>query len=231
MLKKLEPVLYVLTVMYCFVISGSGMGDTSDVISFIAQRALFYVIEGGLLVMAAIRCGRLFSRFDNDSFKAAEKIFEAADCCFVMIAIVTVFAVVQTVPIFIFLPARILGGAANGMFLLLALTALMFVFYTIITKRFDLLRKKKGEIEHPLSEKTEDFFAFIHSADEKEQSVCEDMLDEMVPDEEDFLRHIRQISATNPTPGQKQLWECPFCGSQNPADSRQCSFCGADNKR
>ena len=41
MRKHIDSVLYGLTVMYCFLITGLGMGDSSDIISYIGKRAVF----------------------------------------------------------------------------------------------------------------------------------------------------------------------------------------------
>lgn len=235
MSKKTELILYGLTVVYCFIISGAGMGDTSHVGSFLAQRALFYIAQAVLLVIAAIRCRRLFSRYDEDYVRMTQKIFDAVECCFVMIAIVSVFGIVEIIPIFVFLPGRIFDGAANGLLALLLLTVLTFVFYNIVTSRFHTVKKQKWKIKSSQSENPDSFFAFIHSADEKRNKSAEKnfapLFDDLVPDEEDFRRHLQQISVINPTAEPNQLWECPRCGAVNSMNSLQCDFCGADRSK
>ena len=235
--KSLEYALYGLTIAYSFVIAGTSMGDTSYVAGYLIQRIGFYFAEVVFLLIGLIRCNRLFSKYDYEYFQKTEAIFEAAECCFVTIAIITVISVAAMVPIFIFLPKNVFEhGAANGLLVSLLIVGLVFLFYLLVMKRFDMVKKKRGEIKNPLGEKPEDFFAFIHSPDEKDKEPTDEempdaseLLDDFVPDEEDFRRHLQRISAANPSPQPQQLWECPFCGSLNTPDSRSCSFCGADH--
>lgn len=237
MSKRTELILYVLTVLYCFIISGTGMGDTGHVDSYLAKRALFYIIEAGLLVMAAIRCRRLLSRYDEDYFRSTQKLFDAVERCFVPIAIVSVFGVVEMIPIVVFLPSRISDGAANGLVVLLLLTGLTFVLYNIVTSRFYMVKKQRWKITHSKSESLEDFFSFIHSSERQKEPATEKMsdplIDDLVPDEEDFRRHLQRISGTNTNPPaeSKQPWECHCCGTTNRTDSLQCMLCGADRRQ
>lgn len=234
MAKGLEYLLYILTIMYGFVLAGFNVGDSVYVSSYLAQRAGFYLAEVLFLAIVWIRCNKLQSNYNDDYFKETEKLFSAADTCFVMIAIITVFSVAGLLPIFVFLPENVFeNGAANGLIVSLLVVGLLFAFYLIVSKRFDIVKKQRGEIKNPLSEKTEDFFAFINSADEKEEPDREEMPDafhlpeDLVPSREDFQRHMQQIY----TPEPKQLWECPYCGSLNTSDSEQCGFCGADTDK
>lgn len=237
--KVLEYTLYGLTILYGFLIAGTGMGDTSNVGYYLAQRGGFYIAEAVFLVIDMIRCSRLYSKYDYNYFKVTEKLFVAADCCFMMIVIITVFSIAGMIPIFVFLPQNVFEkGAANGLFVSLLIVALIFVLHLIAGKRFDLVRRKVGEINHPLSQRTEDFYAFIHFPDRKEKPVNYEMpaalLDDFIPSPEDFQQHMRKISDLKPpqSPQPEQLWECPYCGSTNPIHSEQCDFCGAnrDNK-
>lgn len=241
MTKHLDYILYAFTLIYCFIIAGTGMGDTSHITSYIGQRAIFYIIETILLIIVMTRCGKMYSDYDYDYFEKTEKIFAAADCCFVSIAIVTVFSFAEMIPIFLFLPKNVFNfGAANGLFVLLVITVLVFLLHSFTAKRFDTVKKKKDEMMHPLGEKTEDFYAFINSADDKreetdgEKSIDEYMpdasffLDETVTTDEDLNRHLQQTDVTNPLREPKQLWECPCCGSLNTVDSQKCDFCGTE---
>lgn len=231
--KVIEYVLYGFTVIFCF-IQASGY-YAGDILWYIQARSVFYAAEVLLLVIVIIRCSNPLSKSDDDYFKTTGKVYHAAEVCFVMIAIVTVISVASLIPIFLFLPSYIFEYSyANGLFVLLLMTGATLGFYIFTGSIYDKVKKYRGEKRYPLSEKTEDFYAFIHSADEKEQPDREEMpaslLDEIVPGEEDFQRHLQQISALNTASEQKELWECPYCGSQNPADGEQCNFCGAAMK-
>lgn len=242
MTKNLEYILYGLTLIYCFTIACTGMGDTSHIELYIGQRALFYIVEIVLLLIAMKRCRKLYSNYDYDYFKKTEKILAAADCCFVMIAIVMVFSIAEMIVIFVFLPKRVFEfGAANGLLVLMLISGFVFLFYTFVAKRFQIIKKKKEEMRHPLGKKTEDFYAFIHSADEKQEKEWvelhdEDMpdasflLDEIVPTEKESDRHSQKIAIQKPLPEPIQLWECPCCGSLNPIDCRKCDFCGFESE-
>lgn len=240
MTKHLDSILYAFTLIYCFVITGTGMGDSSHIIGYIGQRFLFYAVEAVLLIIVMIRCEKLYSDYDWDYFKTTEKILAAADCCFVMIAMVVLFSVAEMVMIFLFLPKNVFKfGAANGFFVMLALTALVFLLHSFVAKKFGIVKKKKDELLHPLGEKTEDFYAFINSADDKREETEEGsadeimpdasfLLDEAVPDGEESDRLMQQPAVTNPLREPKQLWECPCCGSLNTIDSQKCDFCGTE---
>ena len=54
---------------------------------------------------------------------------------------------------------------------------------------------------------------------------------DLIPDEEEFKQHIHQIyDLKNAADSQiaKEQRECPFCGSVNNAEDKQCGFCGAE---
>lgn len=235
-LKALEYILYGLTAAYSFALAGFNGGNTGDVASYLVQRAVFYLIESVLLFIAMIRCGRLYSEYDDDYFMSTERIFAAADCCFVMIAIVTVFSVAGMLPIFVFLPERVFkGGAAKGLFVSLLVTGAIAAFYIIVTKKFEAVKKRRGEIKNPQLESLEEFYSFSNLPDEKEERPPEAempdaaaLLDEAIPDEEEFAPHLQHISLINNSDMPNQLWECPFCGYLNPSDSEKCDFCGAE---
>ena len=231
--------MYALTIVYSFALAAGNYGYTNHVASYLAQRGGFYLGEMILLVVGWIRCSRLYSNFDQEYFNGTEKIFAAADTLFVLIAIVTVISAAAMLPIFIFLPKRIFeDGAASGLIVELLIVALVFVFYLLVMQRFDMVKRKKEEMKHPLGEKTEDFFAFIHGMDEKQEDMKKPtndeipdvsaLLDETIPDEEEFQRHLQRISILSHNDDPVQLWECSFCGSLNPDGSRRCDFCGAD---
>lgn len=237
MTKHIDTVLYVLTVIYCFIITGLGMGDSNDIIFYIGQRALFYLVEAVLLIIVMMRCEKLCSDYDWNYFKTTEKILEAADCCFVMIGMVVLFSVGEMILIFIFLPENIFkNGAANGFFVMVGVTALVFLLHSLAAKKFGEVKKKKDEMLHPLGEKTEDFFAFINSPDEEREEEPDTGMDdvsyllgETVSDEEKTEENVSQAAVTNPLREPKQLWECPCCGSLNSVDSQICDFCGTEH--
>ncbi|MDE6580034.1 MAG: hypothetical protein K2K41_05830 [Ruminiclostridium sp.] len=235
MSKHIDSILYGLTLLYCFAITGMGMGDTSHITTYMGQRAIFYLAESVLLIIVMIRCRKLSSDYDSDYFKTTEKILAAADCCFVMIGMVVLFSAAEIILIFIFLPENIFKfGAANGFFVMLAVTALVFWLHSLAAKEFGIVKKKKEEMLHHLGEKTEDFFAFINSLDEvreEEPDVGMDdvsyLLGETVSDEE-RAEGVQKAVVTTPLREPKQLWECPCCGSLNSVDSQKCDFCGTE---
>lgn len=109
-----------------------------------------------------------------------------------------------------------------------------------------MVKKQREEIKRPLGEKPEEFFSFIHSPDEKQEETKWEyqpndtsdempdaivLLDETIPDDETFQRHLQQISLINHNSEPAQLWECPYCGSLNPAGSESCDFCGGKPKQ
>lgn len=54
---------------------------------------------------------------------------------------------------------------------------------------------------------------------------------DLIPDEEEFKKHIHQISGLNAAAdslNDKGQRECPFCGSINNAEDKQCGFCGVE---
>lgn len=237
--KALEYVLYGFTVLYGFVIVVLGMGDTGARVDlYIIQRAGFYIAEGVLLIMGWTRCVRLYSDFDLGYFEGTARIFSAAECCFVMIGILTMLSVVGMIPIFFFLPQNVFeNGAADGLIVELLIVGLIFLFYLFVMKKYDMAKRKKEEAKHPSWEKTEKFSALIYGSVEQRKKapayICEEteILDELVPDEADFRRHLQHISDVNPPPAPEQQWECPLCGFMNDLDDsggRQCAFCGGE---
>ena len=237
MRKHIDSVLYGLTVMYCFLITGLGMGDSSDIISYIGKRAVFYLVEAVLLIIVMLQCEKLNSKYDWDQFKSAEKIFEFADCVFVMIGLVVAFSVGEMILIFLFLPENIFKhGAANGFFVMIGITALVFFLHSVAAKKFGEVKKKKEEMLHPLGQKTEDFYAFINSPDEPREEEPDVSMDDVSyllgesDSEGEKAEEARKAVVTDPLREPKGLWECPCCGSLNSVDSEKCDFCGAEPK-
>lgn len=236
MFKNWEMVLYFLTGFFCMVLGIASINapELDNPVSFVARRNIFYIVELGLLGIVYVRCIKLLDKYDSDYFERTEKLFHAAEVCFVLVAIVTVFAVVEAVPTIIFLPRTALSGGIAGTLVLLAFTALTWVIFSITSSKYHKVIKQKAESDHPPSVKLEDFYAFIHSADETEEPPDVEMpdasslLEETVPSEEEFQRHMQQIANQNQTSEPKPLKECPFCGALNLNDSEQCSICGAE---
>lgn len=239
--KSLEYALYGITIVYSFVIAGTSMGTTVYVGGYLAQRAGFYIAEVLLLLIGWIRCDRLNSKFDFDYFRRTEKIFEAAETVFVLIGIVTVISVVAMVPIFLFLPKNVFEhGAANGLLASLPVVGLIFALYLIVVNKFNMVVRQKEEAKRPLGETPEEFFAFSTGTEKKRKEASDhtpvempdasEMLDDTIPDEEDFQRHLQMISLMSHVSEPAQLWECLYCGSLNSADSEQCDFCGAGHE-
>lgn len=237
MSKRAKTILYALAVIFCFAQSAGGY-NSGDVRWYVQVRIPVYAAEILLLFIVVIRCSKLRSKPDDEYFKVTEKVYRIAEDFMVLVGIVAGFSVISLIPIFVFLPKLVFEqGYANGLFVLLLITGATFAFYGFTGSMFDKVKKQRDEMRHPLSESTEDFYAFIHSADEKEDTETEPdseempdaskMLGELVPDEEDFQRHMQHISIANPPPEPKQLWECQYCGSLNSAENEQCEFCGA----
>lgn len=233
MTKHIYTVMYVLTVIYCFIITGTGMGDSSHIVGYIGERALFYLAELVLLFIVMIRCEKLNSDYDWVYFKSTEKILEAADSCFVMIGMVVLFSVAEMILIFIFLPENVFKfGAANGFFVMVGITALVFLLHSFVAKKFGEIKKKKQEMLHPLGEKTEDFYAFINSPDEPREEESDAGMDDVSyllgesGYAEERTEGVEKAAVTTPLREPKQLWECPCCGSLNSVDSGTCDFCG-----
>ena len=242
MTKKAKTILYTFAVIFCFAQSAGGY-YSGDVRWYVEARSPFYFAEILLLVIVIIRCNKLLSKPDDEYFITTEKVYHIAEDFMALVGIVAGFSVVSMIPIFVFLPKRIFeDGYANGLFVLLLITGATFAFYCFAGSIFGKVKKQRDERMHPLSENLEDFYAFIHSTDEKKDEAAENMsepeempdasqmLGELVPDEEDFQRHMRQISIANPAPETVQLWECSYCGSLNSAENEQCEFCGAEHE-
>lgn len=223
MLKQWEIPLYGLTAVFCAFVD-----DLRVLLAIV-------IVDAALLFIVSVRCGRLLKRFDNDRYFSTKKLLEAAETCFVMTVIFAVFSLVRMAYYMIFQPDIFFAGGLWLGYLVRILPSVgLLVFFHLASARLLQVQRQKSFIDHPPSERLEDFYAFIHSADKKENKPttkmpdASDMLDELIPDAEEFNRHLRQIAAANPPQEPKQLRECPFCGSMNPADSSQCDFCGID---
>lgn len=241
MFKNWEMALYFLTGLWCMVIGITGWGEEmSNAVNFMARgRIPFYLVEAVLLTIVFIRSRKLLKEYDSDYFETTNKLLRGSEVCFVMIIIVTVFAVAGAIPTFIMTPQKVFfEGGAVGLFVLLLFTALIWAFYNATTTRYHKVIEKKAQTDNPPSEKLEDFFAFIHSPEEKqEQTELLTDTDEEMPDVSALLEEalsaegeLRHIPITDHVSEPAQLWECPICGSLNPANSPQCDFCGTDRK-
>lgn len=242
MFKNWELALYFLTAFFCMVmgINGGMADEMSDASWFVSRRIMFYIPVAVLLTIVFIRCGKLLKKYDSDYFERTEKLLHAAETCFVLVIVVTVFAVVGAIPTFIMLPKKVFfEGSAAGLFALLGLTGVTWAFHYVTSNQYHKVIKQREETEHPLGEKTEDFYAFIHGLDEKHEEDADpvempdvsSLLDESVPDEDEFNRHLQIITLMSHVSDPAELWECPLCGSLNSADSEQCDFCGGELNR
>ena len=238
-LRLIRFILYSLTAIYYFLEIGSDiLGVHANIGQFVLNRCLFYIAEAVLLIILYIRCRKKPDRFNDEYFQKTADFKKAVDTCLVMIIIVTLLAFVEMVPVLVYLPYDIFHGAANGPLAVLLLTAVTSALYFFVIRKFFRL-EEQNELLAPLPEQ-DDFYAFIHSNDGAQAETAEkelpdedmpdaaSLLDEAVPDEEIFQRHLHQISLLNRSYDPAQLWECPLCGSLNPADSEQCSFCGGE---
>ena len=225
MLKQWEIPLYGLTAFFCVFVD-----DLRILLAIV-------IVDAALLFIVWVRCRKLLKEFDSDRYFSTKKLLDAAETCFVMTVIFAVFSLVRMGYYMIFQPESFFAGGLWLGYLVQILPSVgLLVFFHLTGARLLQVQRQKSYIDHPPSEKLEDFYAFIHSADKEEDKPAaempdaSDMLDELIPDEEEFNRHLRQIAAANPPQEPKQLWECPLCGSMNPADSGQCDFCGTDRE-
>ena len=241
-LRRIRFILYSLTAIYCFFQIGTDIfGVYADVGRFILDRCLFYIAEAVLLPMLYVRSRKMPEQFDSGYFQKTVSFKKAVDTCLVMIIIVTLFAFAEMVPVLVYLPYDIFNGAANGPLVVLLLTGVASVLYFFVIRKFFRL-EKQNELLKPSPPEREELYAFIHSDDGTQEETAEtelpdedmpdaaSLVDETVPDEETFQQYLQQISLLNRSHESAQLWECPFCGSLNPADSESCNFCGCKPK-
>ena len=242
MIKNWEMVLYFLTAFFCIFADNIGV-----VLGF-------GVVDAVLLCIALIQCRRLLRRFNNERYVAAKKLLSAAEICFTMTAIVAGISLVRMAFYMIFLPKSFFSGTLWLDYLLQVLFALGLLLFFHYTKgSFIEVEKKKSLMDRPPSEKLEDFFAFINTPkneEDEEQTVFAEkeekwkepvyeeqeppdfsvILDDTIPDEEDFQAHLQKITLARRISEPVELWECPLCGSLNPTDSLQCDICGANHE-
>ena len=232
MLKQWEITLYSLMALYCTFI-----GDVRLLMAII-------VVDAVLLCAVRIRCKELLKDFDDDRYLSARKLLSISETCFVMVIIFMVFSLVRMAYYMVFQPNYFFAGGLWFVYLIQILpTALLWVFFHCTSAKLLQVQRQKSLIDNPPLMNQEEFFAFSNTANAEDKSEEElpdtempdasALLDELVPDEEDFKRHLQQISDQAPpnAPQQEQLWECPFCGFMNLSDSGQCDFCGAESKQ
>lgn len=242
MFKNWEMVLYFLTGFWCMILGITGWGEEmSDPLNFMIRgRVQFHLVVMVLLTIVLVRSRKLLKKYDSNYFETTEKILRGSEICFVLVIIVTVFAVAGAIPTFILLPKKVFfeGGAA-GLFWLMLFTAMTWALHNVTSNQINKVIKQREEEKYPLSEKLEDFFSFIHSMDEKQEELTaytEDLPDEM-PDASALLDEafsdgdeVQHIPIIDHVSVPAELWECPICGSLNSNHSEQCDFCGSDRE-
>ena len=237
-LRQIRLILYSLTAIFYFLMIGNDIfGAQANIGRFVLDRCLLYIAEAVLLTILYIRSRKMPEQFDNEYFQQTVNFKKAADTCLVMIIIVTLFAFAEMVPVLLYKPNGIFNVAAGGPLVVLLLTGVTSALYFFVIRQFFRLEEQNELLKPPPPER-KDIYAFIHSDDGIQEETAETELpyenmsdpaslpDETVPDEETFQRYLRQISLLNRSHEPAQLWECPFCGSLNPADSESCNFCG-----
>ena len=242
-LRQIRFILYSLTAIFYFIKVGDDIfGTQANIGRFVLDRCLFYVAEAVLLTILYIRSRKMPEQFDSEYFQQTVNFKKAADTCLVMIIIVALFAFAEMVPVIVYLPYDIFNGAASGPLVVLLLTGVTSALYFFVIRKFFRL-KEQNDLLKPTPPEREDLYAFIHSNDGSQEKTAEtepaveymsdaaSLIDETVPDDETFQRCLQQISLLNRSYEPAQLWECPFCGSLNPADSESCNFCGCKPKQ
>lgn len=238
MFKNWEMVLYFVTAFFCAFVD-----DLRILLAIVLADAL-------MLLITRLMCGRLLRNFDMERYVNAKKLLGAAETCFVMTAIFAGFSLIRMAFYMIFTPKDFFSGTLWLGYLVQILPALgLWIFCHRTRGALTEVEKKKSYIDSPPSEKLDDFYAFSNippkeedeekeeEEDEKKEPACEEMpavsllADDTIPDEEEFHRHIQQISLINHVSEPAQLRECPFCGSLNSDESQQCDFCGAEIKQ
>lgn len=227
---------------------------TAFVFAFFPDIRIFialFIIVTALLVMVLVRCGKLMKNFDQDRYVETKKMQSAAETLFIMTAIFTLFVIVRAVAYMVTQPQFFFGGSTwLSYFLMILLAVGLLGLFQFTSSKLIQVQQQKSLIDRPPLVKQEEFFAFSNTAvidetTEEEEEDTEDppdkempdasaLLEELVPDEEDFKQHIQHMSAPAPAdeaPQSEQLWECPFCGFLNLSDGGQCDFCGAESKR
>ena len=238
MFKNWEMVLYFLTAFFCVFV---------DDLRIILAVAL---VDALLLLITRLMCGRLLNSFDMERYVSTKKLLNAAEICLIMEAIFAGFSLIRMAFYMIFTPKEFFSGTLWLGYLVQILPALgLWIFFHRTKGALVEVEKKKSFIDSPPSEKLDDFYAFSNiperqeyeekekEENEEKEPACEEMpavsllLDDRIPDEEEFHRHMQQISLINHVSEPAQLLECPLCGSLNSAESLQCDFCGAELKQ
>lgn len=103
-------------------------------------------------------------------------------------------------------------------------------------------KKKQGNVfqtetdteDTAIPEKQTELFEVFEETDsatmEEAETASMEAVD-LIPDEEEFKKHLHQISdlnAADDSLNDKGQRECPFCGSINNREDKQCSFCGVE---
>lgn len=205
-LRFIRVILYSITAIFYFLMIGGDIyGASANVGGFILNRCPFYIAEAALLSILYARCRKTPEQFGSEYFQRTENVKKAADTGFIMIIIITLLAVVELIPVIVYLSGDIFHGSANGPLALLLLTAAMSVFYFLVVRKFYGL-EEQNELLKPPPPKKDDFYAFIYSNEANDG---------------------KQEEAAETEP--EQEWsKCPGCGSENPPQLRQCVFCGGE---
>lgn len=213
-LRFIRVILYIFTALFYFLTIGEDIyGGSANVGGFILNRCLFYIAEAVLITVLYVRSRKTPEQFNSEYFQKTENVKKAADTCFMMIIIVTVFAVGELIPVVVYLSNDIFHGSANGPLVLLLLTLATSAFYFLVIRKFYRL-EEQNELLKP-TPKQVDFYAFIRSADDKRED-----------DAELFDREKPVVS--DETEAEQEWRKCSACGSENPTQLRQCVFCGRE---
>lgn len=205
-LRFIRVILYSITAIYYFLMIGGDIyGASANVGGFILNRCPVYIAEAALLSILYARSRRTPEQFYSEYFQRTENVKKAVDTVFIMIIIITLLAVVELIPVIVYLSGDIFNGSANGPLAVLLLTAVMSAFYFLAIRKFYRLEEQNELLKPPPPER-EDFYAFIHSNEANDG---------------------KQEEAAETEP--EQEWsKCPDCGSENPPQLRQCVFCGGE---
>ena len=239
MFKNWEITLYFLTAFFCVFVD-----DLLILLAIVLADVL-------MLLIVRLMCRRLLKSFDMERYVNAKKLLNASEVCFVMAAIFAGFSLIRMAFYMIFLPESFFSGSLWLGYLVQILPALgLWIFFHRTSGALNQVQRKKSFIDSPPSEKLEDFYAFSNvpgversedededreESREKELSSGEipdlsALIADTIPDEDEFRQHLQMISLMSHVSEPAALWECPACGSLNPAESEQCGFCGVDRE-
>ncbi|MCH5200817.1 MAG: zinc ribbon domain-containing protein [Oscillospiraceae bacterium] len=238
--------------MMSALMAGSDLG--TDVL-----LAFGFIYEWFLLIMLILKSGLVRKEYNAGHIRFARKLLGAAETVYVVIMLHILLSLPRVLVFFYNAANEPLRALKNALFfpwlydyyitklgytephnmafawILPGAVATTVLIYIAIS-RFHTAKKLAAFLEYRPKKQQENVFKretdFEEAASkEKQPKLLEEPADdELIPDEEEFQRHLRQIALLSRNCDPIQLWECPHCGSLNPDGSGRCEFCGADRE-